>query len=110
MKNKRPSSPDGIRSGLVQWFQARNILFVIIIAVFVAILLWSEPISGLLFSQANPKAVATAPQEFLAVTPTPLTEELLSKPDQTTGIILGAVAVVLVILTGVAVFILRARD
>ena len=60
----------------------------------------STPEPSLAQPTPTPLTVATQTQEYIPPTATPLSEEYYSTPDQTTGIILGASVMLLVILFG----------
>lgn len=70
-------------------------IFLLVIVLLIIILVWPAPASGAALHQA-----ATLLPGGLTATPTIIPQELLSTPDQTSGIICGAVVIVLIIVGG----------
>ena len=101
MQSKRESlHPKNKQKPLRSLLNFQNLAFLIVIAIFVISVVWSEPISHL-FSGINlqdtmVKATATT----LPGTPTPLPLKYYSTPDQTNGILLGVIVLAVIILGG----------
>ena len=110
MKNKLLSLYARMRKKFPDWLNAQNIVFVSVITAFFIIVLWSEPLSHLL-KDPEPIAGGVSPTATtLFGTPTPLPEEWLRSAEQTNGIVLGAIIIILAIVAGTAAILVRDRD
>jgi len=98
------------RRGIKSLFHFQNLAFVIVIAIFVISVVWSEPISHLFsgIKLEDTQIISTA--TTLPGTPTPLPIEFYSTPDQTSGILLGVMVLVVIILAGTTGIILRNKS
>lgn len=92
-----------LRRILPSWVNFQNFIFVFVILAFVSIVIWSETWARNL-EVKNP-ALATA--TMLPGNPQPLPVELISSPEQTNGILLGAIVILFAILVGTLVMVLR---
>ncbi|MDO9547006.1 MAG: hypothetical protein Q7J07_09710 [Pelolinea sp.] len=99
-----------IRGYLPKWVSFQNLIFITVFLAFIFIIVWSESLS-LFFSVNRPAAIAQLPTPtILPGTPTPLPEELLRSSDQTDGVILGAIIIILAIVTGSIAILIRDRE
>ena len=96
-----------LRMILPDWINFQNGIFLTVILAFVFIVLWSESLAEHLESVKLDKLSATTTPTILPGTPTPLPAELLASAEQTNGIMLGAIVIVLTILVGTFVMVLR---
>ena len=93
----------------LSWLNFQNLLFLLVIMVFVVIIVWSDPLSQA-FQQPTPPNIGIEPTPTtLPGTPTPLPEEWTTSAQQTNGIILGAVVIIIAITAGSAVVLLGDR-
>jgi hypothetical protein len=92
-----------LRKILPSWVNFQNIIFVTVILAFISIVIWSETWARDL--EAKNPVLATA--TMLPGNPTPLSAELISSPEQTNGIILGAIVILFAIVVGTLVMVLR---
>lgn len=87
----------------------QNLIFVLVIAIFVVSVIWSEPISQL-FSGVNLQDVNLTPTPTtLPGTPTPLPAEYYQTSEQTNGILLGVMILALIIIAGTIGILIRDR-
>jgi hypothetical protein len=99
-----------MRKRLPYWINLQNIIFLTVIIAFIIIVMWSEDIS-LFFENIRLQDVQTTPTPtVLPGTPTPLPAEWLSSAEQTNGIVIGALIILVAILVGVGVIVIRDKQ
>ena len=109
MKSNIRGLRDKLRKKLPNWINLPNLIFLTVIIAFVIIVIWSESISQY-FQTVDPRdSGITATPTTLFGTPTPLPAEWLSSAEQTNGILLGAIIILVTILAGTAVIFIRDR-
>ncbi len=108
-KKKSPRRNKNRRT-LKSLFNFQNLAFVVVIAIFVISVVWSEPISHLFsgIKLEDTQIISTA--TTMPGTPMPLPLEYYSTPDQTSGILLGVMILVVIILAGTTGIILRDKS
>ena len=98
-----------VRKLISRWINRQNLIFLIVIAVFVVIILWSEDIShyfeSIRFQEVQPPLTPTV----LPGTPTPLPAEWLTSPEQTNGIVFGALIILILIIASTVIILIRDR-
>jgi hypothetical protein len=107
MKLDLQSLLDKFRKKLPSWVNLQNLVFTSVILAFIIIIIWSEDISHFFEAIRLSDVQATATPSILPGTPTPLSPEWLASAQQTNGIIVGAVIIVLLIIAGTVGIILR---
>ena len=100
---------DKLRKKLPNWINLPNLIFMTVIIAFVIIVIWSESISQYFQAVESRDSGITATPTTLFGTPTPLPAEWLSSAEQTNGILLGAIIILVTILAGTAVIFIRDR-
>ena len=98
-----------IRKRLPRWINLQNIVFIDVIMAFIVIVAWSEDISQFFEGVRLQDVRVTVTPAVLPGTPTPLPAEWLSSAEQTNGIIVGAVIILVAILAGVTAIVIRDR-
>ncbi|MCD6576470.1 MAG: hypothetical protein J7K66_00480 [Anaerolineaceae bacterium] len=99
-----------IRNKLPIWINFQNLIFLIVIFAFIVIVLWSEPLSHLFENKPSVDVVYTTTTTILPGTPTTLPDEWIRSDEQTSGVILGAIIIILAVVAGTAVILIRDRD
>ena len=92
------------------WLNFQNLLFLIVILVFLVIIIWSDPLSQYLQQSDVDSNEILITSTTLPGTPTPLPEEWTTSSEQTDGVIMGAVVIIIAITAGAAVILLRDRE
>jgi hypothetical protein len=92
-----------LRKILPAWVNFQNFIFVTVILAFLSIVIWSESWAR----DLEVKGVVTATPTLLAGNPKPLSPELIASPEQTNGILLGAILILFVIVVGTLVMVVR---
>lgn len=92
-----------------KWLNLQNLIFVVVILAFVVIVVWSESLSVYFQARGDTPITVMLTPTTLAGTPTPLPEEWLSSPQQTNGIISGAIIILAAIVAGTAAILIRDR-
>jgi uncharacterized membrane protein SpoIIM required for sporulation len=111
MKNKLKKIIIRIREFLPSWVNFKNILFLLVFLVFISIIIWSESFSQIFSADGMASGAQTPTQALLAGTPIPpVPEELLRTEDQTDGVILGAIIIILTIIIGTISILIRDRE
>jgi hypothetical protein len=100
---------DKLRKTLPSWVNLQNLLFTSVILAFIIIIIWSEDISHFFEAIRLSDVQTTLTPTILPGTPTPLPPEWLASAQQTNGIIVGAVIIVMLIIAGTMAIILRDR-
>lgn len=96
-----------LRKRLPDWVNFQNLIFVTVITAFVIIVFWSESISEMFEAAPLEEIDVTLTPTILPGTPTPVPMELLTSPEQTNGILFGAIIILFTILVGTLVMVLR---
>lgn len=96
-----------MRAVLPDWINFQNLIFLTVIAAFFIIVVWSESMSAHFESVREEKLGATLTSTILPGTPTPLPAEWITSPEQTNGILIGAMLILFVILVGTIVMVFR---
>ncbi len=96
-----------LRKILPDWVNFQNLLFITVILAFTIIVVWSESISKTFAAARLARMGATATPAILPGTPTPLPPEWLTSAEQTNGILVGALIILLTILVGTLAMVLR---
>jgi hypothetical protein len=105
-KEKRTAKKNTPRK-LTRWLTLQNLVFIVVIVIFVITIIWSEPISQL-FSGVNIKEQIKIPTPTNEPgEPTPLPPDYYSTTEQTNGIILGAVMITIIVLAGTIGVLIR---
>lgn len=103
------SSPEKKRTNLPEWINLPNLVFLGVILFFSGLILWSESLSryfsGIKLADIQIKPTAT----ILPGTPTMLPFEWYATTEQTNGIILGGIVLMVIILFGCIGIMLRDR-
>ena len=110
MKDRLRKFIDKVRGRVPGWVNLKNLVFLVVILAFVIIVIWSESLSHFIGGRELRSTVTTSTPTILPGTPTPLPEEWLMSTDQTNGIILGAIIILLAIVAGTVVILMRDRD
>ena len=110
MKKDLQEFIDRMHNKLPKWVNFQNLIFLIVILAFIIIVLWSEPLSNFFRDERSINVVFTATPTTLPGTPTALPEEWISSAEQTNGVILGAIIIILAVVSGTAVIFIRDRD
>ena len=92
-----------LRRILPSWVNFQNFIFVTVILAFVSIVIWSETWARNL----EARGVATVTPTLVSGNPQPLSPELIASPEQTNGILLGAIVILFAIVVGTLVMVLR---
>lgn len=92
-----------LRKILPSWVNFQNFIFVFVVLAFVSIVIWSESWARDL--EATSPLLATA--TMLPGNLKPLSPELIASPEQTNGILLGAIVILFAIVVGTLVMVLR---
>ena len=92
-----------LRKFLPNWINFQNFIFITVILSFIAIVIWSESWSRELESRGVPLATPS----MVPGNPKPLPVELIASPEQTNGVLLGAIVILFAILVGTLVMVLR---
>jgi hypothetical protein len=88
----------------------QNIIFILVVVIFAVSVIWSEPISHIFTGIEIKDSVGVTPSATtLPGTPTPLPVEYIASPDQTSGILLGVVVLVIIIIAGTLGVMFRSR-
>ena len=101
---------DCMHKKLPKWMNFQNLIFFIVILAFIIIVLWSEPLSHFFEEKQSVDVVSTATSTILPGTQTPLPEEWIRSAEQTNGVILGAIIIILTVVAGTAAILIRDRD
>lgn len=101
---------DRLRKKLPNWMNFQNLIFFIVILAFIIIVLWSESLSHFFEDEQSVNVVFTITPTILPGTPTPLPEEWIRSAEQTNGVILGAVIIILAVVAGTAAILIRDQD
>ena len=110
MKMDLGSILDKLREKLPRWINFQNLLFLSVIFTFFIIVLWSENIS-IYFESVRMREISyTSTPTILPGTPTPLPAEWIASAEQTNGIIIGVVIILITIIIGTGVILIRDRE
>ncbi len=109
MKKELLKFIDCMRNKLPKWINFQNLIFLLVILAFI-IILWSEPLSYIFKGEQSVDAVSTATPTILPDILTSLPEEWIRSAEQTNGVILGAIIIILAVVAGTAVILIRDRD
>jgi len=101
---------DRVRDKLPEWVNFQNLIFFIVILAFIIIVLWSEPLSYLFEGELSADMVLTVTPTIMPGTPTTLPEEWVRSAEQTNGVILGAIIIILAVVAGTAGILIRDKD
>ncbi len=107
MKNKLHSIRTRLRKKFPRWINLQNLVFFSVIFAFIIIIIWSEDISHFFEAIRLNDVQATPTPSILPGTPTPLPAEWLASAQQTSGIIFGALIIILLIITGTVGILIR---
>jgi Ca2+/Na+ antiporter len=100
---------DRIRNKLPKWMNFHNLIFLIVILAFI-IILWSEPLSYFFEGEQSIDVAFTAAPTTLPDILTSLPEEWIRSAEQTNGVILGAIIIILAVVAGTAAILIRDGD
>ncbi len=99
-----------MRKRLPKWMNLQNLIFFAVIFAFVIIIVWSESIS-MVFQDGKPHEQGiTATPTTLFGTPTPLPAEWLASAEQTNGILIGGIIILLIIILGAGAIYIRDKS
>jgi hypothetical protein len=110
MKIEIKKSLERIRGMLPKWVNFQNLIFLVVFLAFILIVIWSESLSLFFTVDRTTELVPILTPSILPGTPTPLPEELLRSGEQTNGVIMGAIIIILAIVTGSTAILIRDRD
>lgn len=110
MKIELRKNIDRIRGKLPKWANFRNMIFFVVFFAFILIIVWSESLFIFLSADRTAELVPVLTPSILPGTPTPLPEELIRTGEQTNGVILGAIIIILAIITGTTAILIRDRE
>jgi hypothetical protein len=110
MKIKLEIYIDRIREKLPNWVSFQNLIFIVVFLAFILIVVWSESLSLFFSADRTAELVPVLTPTILPGTPTSLPEELIRSGEQTNGVILGAIIIILAIVTGSTVILIRDRE
>lgn len=96
-----------LREILPKWVNFQNIIFLTVVLAFIIIVVWSESMAQHFESARLARLGATPTPTILPGTPTPLPVEWLTSAEQTNGVLLGAIVILLTVLVGTLVMVLR---
>ena len=100
---------DLMREMLPKWMNFQNLIFFIVILAFI-IIQWSEPLSYFFKGEQSVDVASTAVPTILPDILTSLPEEWIRSAEQTNGVILGAIIILLAVVAGTVVILIRDRD
>ena len=100
---------DRVRNKLPKWMNFQNLIFLIVILAFI-IILWSPPLSYFFKGEQSADTAFTAAPTISPDILTSLPEEWIRSAEQTNGVILGAIIIILAVVAGTAVILIRDRD
>ncbi|MBP6086704.1 MAG: hypothetical protein KA449_00675 [Pelolinea sp.] len=98
-----------VRKQIPRWINRQNLIFLIVIAVFVVIILWSDDISHYFENIRIQEVQLTLTPTVLPGTPTPLPAEWLTSSEQTNGIVFGALIILILIIASTVIILIRDR-
>ncbi len=98
-----------LRDVLPVWVNIQNLVFLSVITAFIIIVLWSEKISRYVETIRMSDVNITSTTTILPGTPIPLPAEWVASADQTSGIIIGVVIVLLTVVAGTVGILVRDR-
>lgn len=101
---------DRMRNKLSKWMNFQNLIFLIVILAFIIIILWSEPLSYFFEGEQSVDVASTAAPTTLPEILTSLPEEWIRSAEQTNGVVLGAIIIILAVVAGTAAILIRDRD
>jgi len=93
-----------------KWINFQNLIFLFVIAAFFVIVLWSESLSYFFKDKQPANAVSRATPTILPEILTSLPEEWIRSADQTSGVILGAIIIILAVVAGTVAILIRDRE
>jgi hypothetical protein len=102
---KKKSSNSRIRA----WLTTQNIIFVVVISIFLISVIWSKPLGDLFGRIPYPERENTSIPTTLPGTPTRLPDEYYTNVDMLTGVILGVVILAMIVVVGTFAILLRDR-
>jgi len=102
---------DRMRNKLPKWMNFQSLMFPLVVLAFI-IILSSEPLSYFLKGEQPIDTASTAAPTMLPDIDilTSLPEEWIRSAEQTNGVILGAIIIILAVVAGTAVILIRDRD
>lgn len=110
MKKDLPEFTDRIHKKLPKLMNFQNLIFLIVILAFIIIVLWSESLSHFFADEQSADMILTTTPTALPWIPTSLSEEWIRSAEQTNGVILGAIIIILAVVAGTAAILIRDRD
>ena len=110
MKKEPKKNKNRSRTILPKRVNFESLFFIVVFLGLVCTIIWSESIS-LFFVVGRTNGLAPLLTPTLpAVLPTPLPEELIRSGEQTNGVILGAIFIILTVIIGSAAILIRDRE
>ena len=100
---------EGIRGKLPKWISIQNLVFILVFLAFIFIIVWSEPLSHFFTGNQPTEIAPLTTASSLLGTPTPLPQELLRSGEQTNGVLMGAIIIIVAIVTGSIAILVRDR-
>lgn len=110
MKKKIRELNNRFWNKMPKWINLQNVVFIIVIVAFFIIVLWSESISYFFKDKQSENAISKATPTILPEILTSLPEEWIRSADQTSGVILGAIIIILTVVAGTVVILVRDRE
>ena len=102
---------DRMRNKLPKWMNFQSLMFPLVVLAFI-IILSSEPLLYFFKGEQPVDAASTATPTMLPDIDilTSFPEEWIRSAEQTNGVILGAIIIILALVTGIAVILIRDKD
>ena len=99
-----------IRKKLPIWMNIQNSIFFVVILAFIVIVLWSQSLSFFFVGRQYANVAATATPTELPDYLSSLPKEWIRSSDQTSGVILGAIIIILTVVIGTIIIMIRDRE
>jgi hypothetical protein len=106
-KNGKNLNQNKTENKFKKWMNLQNLVFIVVIAIFLVTIVWSGPISHLFSGISLQDVKATVTPTQVPGEPTPLPAEYYATSNQTNGIIVGAVVIVTIVIAGTIGILVR---
>lgn len=106
-ENRKTTKNKLSNSRIRTWLTAQNIIFVLVISIFFISVIWSRQLGDLFVRIPFTEREITPIPTTLPGTPTRLPAEYYNNVDMLTGVILGVVVLVLIVVVGTFAILLR---
>jgi len=108
-ENLKTAKKKSLNSRMRAWLTAQNIIFVLVISIFLISVIWSKPLGNLFSRIPFEEREITIIPTTLPGTPTRMPAEYYTNVEMLTGVILGVVILVLIVVIGTFAILLRDR-